>query len=87
MALRKVLTVDQAVRIFGFKDVTALDIFGLEIDGMMQYMRELQGKAIEPEMIGYIDKNFTDPRMKIFAGMYVGAKLNEQEWLHHAAHH
>lgn len=76
---RVAITAEEAVKKFGFKDVQAVDIFALQMDAMMQHMATV--KEVEPEMIPYIEEHFKTVREKIFAGMFVGAKITENAWI------
>lgn len=77
--LHAAMTPEQCVEVFGFKDVRAVDAFGLNVEMTIEHMvnKEITDK---PTMIKYIDEYFDTVMEKIFAGLMIGAKITEHAW-------
>jgi hypothetical protein len=74
------MTPEQCAVVFGFKDVRAVDVFGLNVTATIEHM--VQGEITDkPTMIKYIDEHFDTSMEKIFAGLMVGAKITEHAWV------
>lgn len=74
------MTEAEAVAAFNFKDAQDLDKFALQLDAMalMMYEKKIESR---PVMVEYIDTHFLRGKEKILAGIFVGQKITENQWV------